>query len=129
MPTVEEALAITIDDAPAELQDGIRQFWPEDEWTNAARVSLLECGWNAFAENDTRGPGYPCGALLFMKNGVAVRAEWSIGWFQINACNLAVGWKPAHLFNTRHNCGTAHAMWATRGWSPWYFSATGLGLI
>lgn len=120
---------LSIGDAPQELQDAIREFWPEDQWDNAARISYLESGWSAFAEADTRTPSHPCGSFLYVRDGVRVTAEWSIGWYQINACNLPVWWHAEHLFNTRHNAGTAHAMWADRGWSPWYFSASTLGLL
>jgi len=122
-------MARSIDEAPDELQTVVREFWPEAEWDNAVSVSWLESGWNAFAEADTRTPAAPCGATLEERDGERVTAEWSIGWFQINACNLPPDWRPEHLFNTRHNAGTAHAMWAERGWQPWYFSARTLGLI
>ena len=120
----------SIDDAPAELAESIREFWPEEEWNNAADIARLESGWSAFAVADTRKPGVPCGALLrTTPDGVRVVAEYSLGWFQINACNLPPDWLPENLYNTRHNAGTAHAMWAERGWSPWYFSAKQLGLL
>ena len=116
-------------DAPAELQAAIAEFWPAEEWNNAASIAKLESGWNAFAEADTTDFEHPCGADLGIREGVRVTAERSIGWFQINACNLPREWKAEHLFNTRHNAGTAHAMWDERGWSPWYFSAKTLGLL
>lgn len=119
----------SVDDAPGELAIAIREFWPQEEWDNAASISKLESGWNAFAVDDSRTPNHPCGSVLRIVNGVTVTAEWSIGYFQINACNLDSSWNPAHLFNARHNAGTAHAMWAERGWSPWYFSAKQLGLL
>jgi hypothetical protein len=119
-----------IDDAPADLQQAIREFWPEAEWDNAASISFLESDWSAFATADTRDSDHPCGAIVSINpDGVRIAAEYSIGWFQINACNLPSGWTPAHLYNTRHNAGTAHQMWSSRGWSPWYFSAKQLGLI
>lgn len=124
-----DPLLITYSDAPVELQQSIFEFWPGDQWDNAARVSYLESGWSAFAERDTRDPQHPCGSRLATIAGQVVTAEWSIGWFQINACNLPPDWTPAHLYNTRHNVGTAHAMWFERGWSPWYFSAKKLGLL
>lgn len=114
-------------DAPAELQDAIKEFFPPEEWDNAAAISWLESGWRWFAENDTTMPGLPCGTVLGSRGDVKVTAEHSISWFQINACNFP-SWNPAHLFNTRQNVGTAHALWAERGWSPWYFSAQALGL-
>ncbi len=118
-----------IDDCPVELAAAIREFWPDDEWDNAAAVSEIESGWSAFAENDTRRDGFPCGAQLNVRKGIRVSAEWSIGWFQINACNLPSHWTPCHLFNTRHNAGTAHDMWARSGWAPWFFTANQLGLL
>lgn len=118
------------DDAPDELQEGVQEFWPESQWDNAVNIAALESGWSAFAENDTTNALVPCGTPLFNRDGVQVTAEHSVGWFQINACNLPPDWKWYHLFNTRHNCGTAHAMWdAAGGWYPWYFSALQLGLI
>lgn len=117
------------EEAPKELQDGIAEFWPTSEWQNAAAIAQLESGWNAFAVADTRTAEHPCGAVFTARNGVAVSAEYSIGWFQINACNLPPDWVPENLFNTRHNCGTAHSMWSERGWHPWFFSATTLGLL
>lgn len=120
----------SITEAPQELADAIREFWPPEEWDNAASVSLLESGWNAFAMADTTEEGrIPCGTTIGTHNGVRITAERSIGWFQINACNLPPDWKWFHLFNTRHNCGTAHDMWSHRGWQPWYFSAQELGLL
>ncbi len=140
-----------IDDCPAELAEAIREFWPTEEWDNAAAVAEIESGWSPFAENDTRRDGFPCGAQLNVQKGVRVTAEWStvlaalrspraqkgirvtaewsIGWFQINACNLPSHWMPAHLFNTRHNVGTAHDMWDRSGWAPWFFTANQLGLL
>jgi hypothetical protein len=119
-----------IEQAPAELSASIREFWPEAEWDNAAAIAELESGWSAFAVADTRTASAPCGAIIRTDpSGVRVAAEYSIGWFQINACNLPPDWIPENLYNTRHNCGTAHAMWAERGWAPWYFSARALGLI
>lgn len=115
--------------APFEVQRAIAEFWPSEEWDNAAAIAELESGWSAFAENNSTDDRHPCGAPLGQRGGVTVTAEHSIGWFQINACNLPPDWTPGHLFNTRHNAGTAHAMWADRGWAPWYFSAKRLGLL
>jgi hypothetical protein len=119
-----------IDEAPTELADSIREFWPEAEWDNAAAISQLESGWSAFATADTRSAEHGCGSIIRVDpDGVRVAAELSIGWFQINACNLPASWSWAHLYNTRHNCGTAHAMWDGRGWAPWFYSARALGLL
>lgn len=124
----QDPKSVKIDDAPEELYYGITAFWPEEEWDNAARVSLLESGWSAFAQNKTTDADHPCGTPLGEVRGVPVTAEWSIGWFQINACNLPPDWTPEHLYNTRHNCGTAHQLWSERGWQPWLISARELGL-
>jgi len=117
------------DECPQELRDAIVEFWPQDEWDHAAAIAELESGWDAFAVADTRTVDQPCGSVIDQVAGVDVTAEYSIGWFQINACNLPPEWVPENLFNTRHNCGTAHAMWADRGWQPWFFSAKRLGLL
>lgn len=120
----------SINDAPAELADVVREFWPEEEWDHAVSIAYAESGWSPFAEANTTRPGLPCGALLYTdEGGIRVTAERSIGWFQINACNLPDGWNANHLFNTRHNAGTAHEMWSHRGWSPWYYSAKSLDLL
>lgn len=117
------------DSPPAELVQSVQEFFPEAEWENAYAIAKLESGWSAFAVADTRDANHPCGSILRTADGVAISAELSIGWFQINACNLPPDWKAEHLYNTRHNVGTAHKMWDERGWAPWYFSATKLGLL
>lgn len=120
----------SVTDAPSELADAVREFWTPDQWDNAVSIAQLESGWSAFALADTTRPGFPCGAVLYVRDGVTVTAERSVGWFQINTCNLPPGWRWEHLFNTRHNAGTAHQLFdAAGGWSPWYFSAKRLGLI
>lgn len=118
-----------IENCPQELLEAIVEFFPQDEWENAAAVSELESGWSAFADNNTTSPDTPCGRVIGKRDGIQITAERSIGWFQINACNLPPDWRAEHLFNTRHNVGTAHEMWSRRGWQPWFFSATKLGLL
>lgn len=118
----------SIDEAPPELGLAVREFWPIEQWDNAVSIAFLESGWKWNAENDTRTPDHPCGSLLSMFGGVPVVAEWSIGFFQINACNYP-DWNPGHFFNARQNAGTAHELWSRRGWQPWYFSAKELNLI
>lgn len=119
----------SIADAPLELAAPICEFWPAAEWDNAASISFLESGWEWDAINDsTNGGQYACGEVIGMIDGVAVTAEISVGYFQINWCNYQ-GWKIGTLYNARQNAGTAHALWAERGWSPWHFSAKQLGLL
>lgn len=124
----EDPESHTLWDAPYELQAVIQEFWPSTEWENAARIALLESGWNAFAVNDTTNPDHPCGSEIGSRNGVAITAERSIGYFQINSCNFPT-WEWQRLYNARHNAGTAHMIWGQRGWSAWYFSAKRLGLL
>lgn len=121
-------LIVQLADAPAELQDGIREFWPQEEWENAANISFLESGWNAFAVDDTTGPLTPCGTIIRHVNGVAISAERSVGYFQNDSCQWP-DWEWQRLYNARHNCGTAHMLWAEGGWGRWLFSAQALGLI
>jgi hypothetical protein len=121
-------LPVTLADAPCEVQCGIREFWPEAEWDNAAAVGFLESKWNPFADADTTDSRHPCGAALYVVRGVTVFAEHSVGVFQIDVCNFP-SWDWKRLWNVRENCGTAHAIWARQGWAAWYFSAQTLGLI
>lgn len=118
----------SVNDAPCELACAIREFWPQSEWDNAASIAFLESGWDAFAIADTRDAAHPCGAIIGERQGVEVSAEYSISYFQLNACNFP-DWPAERFFNARHNAGTAHALWAERGWQPWYFSAKTLGLL
>ena len=122
------SLPFSISDAPAELQDGIREFFPESEWDNAANISSLESGWNAFALLDSTDESHPCGSELPPRDGVAITAERSVGYFQINSCNYP-DWEWQRLYNARHNAGTAHMIWSTQGWGAWFFSAKTLGLL
>lgn len=117
-----------IDECPAELAVSIREFWPESEWENAASVAQVESGWNAFAVDDSRDAEHPCGSVVRTVDGVAVTAEFSIGYFQLNACNFP-DWPWERFFNARHNAGTAHMLWSERGWQPWFFTARQLGLL
>jgi hypothetical protein len=119
---------MSFNEAPCELQCGIAEFWPESEWEHAADISQLESGWDAFATRDTRTPDHPCGSLLQPIGGVAISAELSIGYFQINACNFP-DWPAERFYNARHNCGTAHLIWTQQGWGAWFFSAQKLGLV
>jgi len=115
-----------IDDCPAELAVAIKEFWPVDEWDNAAHIAQLESSWNAFALNDTTDAEHRCGAPLPSIQGIPVVAEHSVGYFQINSCNFP-GWEWARLYNARHNAGTAHMLWEQAGgWSPWAFSSAKL---
>jgi hypothetical protein len=118
----------SIADAPYELANAVREFFPEAEWDHAVSVAFLESGWNAFAVRDTTDADHPCGASVGTIDGVAVSAELSVGYFQLNSCNFP-DWEWQRFYNARHNAGTAHLLWSTRGWQPWFFSARTLGLL
>jgi hypothetical protein len=119
---------MTIDDCPAELRVAIQEFWPDDQWDNAANVAKLESNWNAFALRDTVDAAHPCGSFLEMRGGIRIVAERAVGYFQINSCNFP-DWEWQRFYNARHNAGTAHMLWKDRGWQPWYFSGLELGLL
>jgi hypothetical protein len=123
-----DGIRIEVMECPDELAYAIIEFWPESEWSNAASIAKLESALDAFAVADSVDADHPCGALIAYRDGVMVVAELSVGYFQINSCNYPT-WEWQRFYNARHNAGTAHALWAERGWSPWYFSANRLGLI
>lgn len=119
----------SVEDAPPEIREPIKEFWPPEQWDNAASIAFLESGWQWNARNDTtRNGSISCGTPLASIGGVQITAEDSIGYFQVNACNYPT-WDPGTLYNARQNAGTAHALWLARGWQPWYFSAQKLGLL
>ena len=121
-------LIVDIADAPCDLQCGIRAYFDEADWQIAANVSYIESKWNRWAIADTTDAQHPCGAVLRSVGGVAVYAERSYSYFQVNSCNFP-DWDPARLWNADHNCGTAHLIYVAQGWRAWYFSAKALGLI
>jgi hypothetical protein len=125
---VKKVMELTADNAPCELQCGIRKYWESEEWNNAARISWLESDWDAFAVRDTTDAMHSCGARLDSALSIPIYAERSISYFQINSCNFP-GWEWQRLYNADHNCGTAHLIWTQQGWGAWYFSAKALGLI
>lgn len=114
--------------APKELRAVIFQFWPADQLDNAAAISRWESGWNAFAVRDTTDSDHPCGAELAPVDGVGVTAELSVGYFQINTCEFPEAeWQ--RFYNAELNAQTAYNLWTLRGWEPWYFTASKLGLL
>lgn len=117
----------SIDSAPPELRVAITEFWPPEEWDNAAAIAQLESGWDAFALHNT-ADRWGCGTIVGTIGGVAITGERSVGYFQINSC-AHPDWEWQRLYNARENAGTAHALWAVRGWEPWFFSAKRLGLL
>ncbi len=116
----------TIDETPDELHVAIAEFFPADQWDNAASISFLESGWDAFALNNSAAL-YGCGGFMGSNRDVEIVGERSVGYFQINSCNFP-DWEWQRLYNARHNAGTAHMIWVDQGWSAWLFSARALGL-
>ena len=117
----------SIDDAPDDLAYEIKRYvdW---NWDEAASISKLESDWKWDALNDsTNGGAIPCGTPIDSRGGVIITAERSISYFQLNSCNYPE-WNPCHFYNVQQNVGTAHALWAERGWEPWFFSCQTLGL-
>lgn len=114
--------------APPELRASVEEFFPLDQVDNALRVAYLESSWDAFAVDDTTDATHPCGSHLRFENGLDIYAERSVGYFQINVCNFP-SWDWRRLYNAEQNAGTAHMLWAERGWQPWYQSAKILGLL
>lgn len=120
---------IFLQSAPWELQAVIPEFWPEDEYHNAARVAYMESGFEPFALADTVTTEFPCGATIGYRDGVRITAERSVGYFQINTCNIP-GSEWQRYYNARYNAQAAFALWQAAGgkWTPWYFSALRLSL-
>lgn len=119
---------IKFESAPDELRFWISVFWPESEWDNAASIANLESGLDPFARRDTRDIDHPCGSVIALDGGTIITAELSVGYFQINTCNYA-DVEPERFYNGGLNVETAYGLWQERGWEPWYYSATELGLI
>lgn len=119
----------SLSNAPDQLVYWIHEFFEKDQWINAANIAWFESGWRSDATNDTRSPDHPCGSIIGERDGVQISAEWSIGYFQINACQVPADWDPERLYIPRENVGTANDLFVRRGWTPWYFSAKQLGLI
>lgn len=121
---------LSIDDptCPDELRDAIKEFFPSDQWDAAVTIAYIESRWDAFALADTTDQDHACGDFLRVEAGVAILAERSIGYYQINSCNFP-DWEWQRLYNARHNVGTAHMLYDQQGWSAWYFSAKALGLL
>lgn len=129
MDRVAYAKTLTIDDAPADFALAVREFFPQDEHDNCARIAYLESDWDPFAIHDSTDSAHPCGTPIGVSpDGTLITAERSVGLFQLNSCNFP-GWEWQRFYNVRHNVGTAHLLWSMRGWEPWYFSAKALSLI
>lgn len=115
---------------PADLEAAIMRYFPESQWRNAADIAYLESGnWTRTAVRDTRDrAGGQCGVRIFLPEvNMWGWTEWSIGYFQINAC--AHGGDYGTWADTDNNVRKAAELWRSEGWSPWLISARTLGLL
>lgn len=113
---------------PDELVALVQRYWPWSEWSNALAISLKESGWDNEAFANTVDDAHPCGAIVGTFRGQPVSAERSVGYFQLNLCNYPSEVE-TDLRTPEGNVAEAHALWAARGWQPWYFTALELGLL
>lgn len=117
-----------LDDA-SPLAMGIRAYFPEVEWTNAAEIAHLESRWNPWAVNDSAVAvlrGLPGPSPV---NGIPSSPELSVGCFQINVLVHYYAEWPT-LFDAHINAWAAERVWRSSGsWRPWFHSARALGLI
>lgn len=116
--------------APDDLSGAIRRYFPESEWRNAAEVSYLESGhWSSRAVRDTRyRAGGRCGVPIgTLDDGTPIVSEWSIGYFQINAC--AHGGDFEQWSDADNNVRKAAELWRSSGWRPWFITARTLHLL
>jgi hypothetical protein len=114
---------------PEDLDRAIRQYWPESQWQNAARMAYVESnGWKRDAERNTLGrAGGRCNIPIgTLPDGTPILSEQSVGYFQINVC--AHGHDRAYWIDTDHNVSYAAQLYREKGWGPWQVSARLLGL-
>jgi LysM repeat protein len=87
----------------SEVQELIRQTWPDDEVENALAVAKRESNFIATADN-----GWCC-VGVFQINWTAHR-----GWLDDFGIN-----ERSDLFDARKNVAAAYHMWQQSGWGPW----------
>ncbi|MYH41587.1 MAG: hypothetical protein F4150_07495 [Chloroflexi bacterium] len=104
-----EAVGPVYDAAPAEVQAAIAEFFPRDEWENAAAIALCESGFRLDAHN-----------LSDIEDS---RGLWQIN-VRANADMLEYD-----LWSARGNAHAAAIIFERQGWAAWKHCATGLGLI
>jgi hypothetical protein len=117
--------------APKELSDAIRNHFPQEVWSDAARISYYESSWKHDATNDTRHlAGGLCGQRYWLASaGIWASTEYSVGYFQINIC--AHGQDAEYWYDADHNVSKAADLYAARGnaWDDWAYTAGRLGLL
>lgn len=87
----------------SEVQELIRQTWPDDEVDTALAVARRESNFVATADN-----GWCCYGVF--------QIYWSVhaGWLDDFGID-----ERSDLFDARKNVAAAHAMWERSGWGPW----------
>lgn len=111
------------------VSDAIRNGWPRDLWTDAARVSYLEANkWSPSAERNTLSQaGGRCNVPIGHINGVAIVSEDSVGLFQVNVC--AWHYSREQMLDPVLNARVGYEIYKQQGWSAWQITATTLGLL
>lgn len=115
---------------PQDLSDAIKRHFPEDIWTDAARVSYIEsAGWQRTAERNTLDQaGGRCNVRLpDLPDGTHIVSEQSVGYFQINVC--AHGHDRDYWRDAENNVAKAAELYRASGWSPWIHTARQLHLL
>ena len=96
--------------APDAARSLIQQYFPANEWENAAKIGECESGWVATAHNS--------------------RGEDSRGWFQINIGPGAnTDMANLSLFDPEVNVRAAVIIWKRQGWQAWLNCAIRTGVI
>lgn len=116
--------------APRDLSDAIKRYFPEDVWTDAARVSYIEsAGWQRKAERNTLDQaGGRCNVPLPpLPDGTHIVSEQSVGYFQINVC--AHGGDREYWWDADNNVRKAVELYRESGWRPWIHTARQLKLV
>ena len=103
------AVGPVYDAAPAAVQEAIAEFFPEEEWENAAAIARCESGFRLDAHNLSD-------------------IEDSRGLFQINV-RANADMLEYDLWSVRGNAHAAAIIWERQGWDAWRHCATGAGLI
>lgn len=122
-------LLSTYGQPPAELVAAVQAIFPQWAWDAALVIAHSESGWSGTRILDTRNlAGGQCGVQITL-NGKPALSEYSIGYFQINAC--AHGGDFDTWSDTQANVQKAYDLFHAAGdrWDgPWLYSAQALGL-
>jgi LysM repeat protein len=87
----------------SEVQELIRQTWPEDEVETALEIARRESNFVATADN-----GWCCVGVF--------QIYWSVHRSWLDELGIT---ERSDLFDARKNVAAAHRMWTQSGWGPW----------